>query len=153
MHIPLWHASIPLHPDIKEVHQDFALADGNPTPATNTSKLEHRVCEPARTVNMVPALANQSLLSRDKFAEAGCVSVCDGYEVNIYNGCTVTITVSEDAVLKGWRCPRTKLWRIPFQAHVTDLIMHTLLLNGPTGREYLNSLYLVHTTSSVLTQF
>ena len=31
--------------------------------------------------------------------------------------------------------------------------MHTLLLNGPTGREYLNSLYTVPTTASDLAHF
>ena len=87
----------------------FALADEHPNPAINISKLDHRVREPARTVNMVPSLANQSLLSGGIFAEAGYVSVCDGDEVNIYDGWTATITVSEDAVLKGWRCPCTKL--------------------------------------------
>ena len=122
----------------------------HPTPATNIAKLEHRFREPECTVNMVPALANQSLLSWGTFAEAGYVSVCDGCGINIYNVRTATITVSEDAVMKGWRCPRTKLWRIPLQAQVTDLKMHTLLLNGPMGRESLNSLYTVPTTASVL---
>ena len=41
----------------------FALADIHPTLAINIAKLEHRVREPACTVNMVPALDNQSLLS------------------------------------------------------------------------------------------
>ena len=36
----------------------FALSDGHPTPATHRAKLEHRVCEPAHTFNMVPALDN-----------------------------------------------------------------------------------------------
>ena len=128
----------------------FALAYGHPTQATNIAKLDHSVRDPAHTVNIVPSLANQSLMSRGKFAETGYVSVCDGYEVNIYDGRTATITVSEDAVLKGWWCPHTKLWRIPLPAQVTDLNMHTLLLNGPTGHEYLNSLYTVPTTTSVL---
>ena len=44
----------------------FALADGHPTPAITIAKLEHQVREPARTVDMVPALANQSLLSGGK---------------------------------------------------------------------------------------
>ena len=57
---------------------------------------------------MVPTLSNQSLLSGGKFVEAGYVSVCDGDEVNIYNGRTATINLSEDAVLKLWRCPHTK---------------------------------------------
>ena len=82
----------------------FELVDGHPTPATNIAKLEHRVREPARKVNMITALSNQSLLIRGRFAEAGYVSVCHGDEVNIYDGQTATITVSEDAVLKGWRC-------------------------------------------------
>ena len=81
----------------------FAMIDGHPTLATNISKLEHRVQEPARTVNMVPTLANHSLLSRGNFSEAGYVSVCDGGDVKIYDLRNATITVSEDAVLKGLR--------------------------------------------------
>ena len=53
----------------------FALADGHPTPASNIAKLEHRVQDPACTVNLVPALANQYLLSRGKFVEAEYMSV------------------------------------------------------------------------------
>ena len=37
----------------------------------------------------------------------------------------------------------------PF-SKVTDLSIHTLLLNGPTGRKYLKSLYIASTTASVL---
>ena len=101
---------------------------------------------------MVQALANQSLLSGGKFEESGYVSVCDGDEVNIFDGHTATITVLEDEVLKGWRCPRTKLWRIPLQAQVTDLNMYTLLINSITRRESLNSLYTVPTPASVLSR-
>ena len=107
--------------------------------------------EPACAVNMVPALANHSLLRRGKFLEAVYVSVCDVDEINIYYGRTATINVSEEALLKRLWCPRTKLWKIPLQSQVTDLNMHTLLLNGPTGCESLNSLYTVPTTASVLT--
>ena len=72
----------------------FALADGHTTPATTIAMLEHKVREPARTVNMVQELANKSLLSGGKFSEAGYISVCDGEEVNIYGGHTAKITVS-----------------------------------------------------------
>ena len=94
----------------------FVLANGHPTPETNISMLEHRVIEPARTVNMVPALENKSLLSGGNVAEAGYVSVCNGEEVNIYDDHTARITLSEKAVLKGSRCPRKILWQIPLQA-------------------------------------
>lgn len=40
------------------------------------------------TVGMVPALVDNSLLSRGKFAEAGYGSVCYGKDVNIYDGRT-----------------------------------------------------------------
>ena len=89
---------------------------------------------------MVPALANQSLLSGGKFAEAIYISVYDGEDANIYNGHTANTTVSEKAVLTGWRCPRTRFWRIPLQAQVTNPNLHNIFLNRPTGQESLNSL-------------
>ena len=77
----------------------FALVDGHPTPATTIDMLCHKVREPAHTVNVIPALVNQYLENGGKFAESGYVSVCDGEEVNIYDGHTAKITVSEKAVL------------------------------------------------------
>ena len=56
----------------------FALEDGNPTQEINIAMLERRVRNPTHIVNMVPDLANQSLLRGGKFAEAGYVSVYDG---------------------------------------------------------------------------
>ena len=128
----------------------FSLADGYPTPATTITLLEHKIREPVCNVNMIPELANQSLLSGGKFVEAGNVSVCDGEEVNIYDDHTTKITVSEKCFLTGWRCPQTRLWIIPLQAQVTNRNLHTLLLNGPTGQESLNSLYIVPSPASVL---
>ena len=81
--------------------------------ATNIAKLHHPVHKPVQTVDMVPALYGQSLLSGAKFAEAGYISVCDGDKVNLYDSQTARIVVSEEAVLKGWFCPHTKMCRIP----------------------------------------
>ena len=89
------------------------LVDGHPTPSTTIALREHKSQEPAHTVNIVPALANQSLLSGIKFVDSGYVSVCDEEEVNIYDGHTAKIIVSEKYVLAGWWCPQTRLWRIP----------------------------------------
>ena len=99
---------------------------------------------------MVPALVNKYLPRRGKFSEAGYVSVCYGEKVNIYDGHTAKITVSEKAGLTGWRCPRKRLWRTPLQAQNTKPNLHTLLLNGPTGQEYLNSLYDVPSSAAVM---
>ena len=44
------------------------------------------------------------------------------------------ITVSEDAVLTGWRFPKTTLWRVPLKPMVTNLATDTLLFDGPNRR-------------------
>ena len=79
----------------------FSVADGCRTPVSNITKLHYPVHKHARTVDMVAALAVQSLLSGEKMAEAGYISVCDGDEVNLYDSRTARIVVSKEAVLKG----------------------------------------------------
>ena len=49
----------------------FSLADGHPVACSNVSKLYHNVQEPARVVDMVPDLVENSPLSRGKFSVAG----------------------------------------------------------------------------------
>ena len=108
----------------------FALANDYAIPGSNVAKLHHDVREPARTVDMVPSLTNNSLLSGGKFAQAGYVAVCDDKEVNLYDMRTVKIGISEEAVLKGWRYPRANLWRIPLvKCKITNENTETLLLN------------------------
>ena len=63
---------------------------------------------------------------------------------------TVKMTVSKEVMLKGWRCPHTKLWRIPLQTHIKNLTTQTLLLNGPTGTDSKNPRYVVPNTASFL---
>ena len=111
----------------------FALANGHPIPETTVALLKHNMWEGARTVHIVPALVHQSLLSGGQFADARYISICNRNEVNIYDEKIANITVSEKAVLKGWRCPTTKLWRIHLQDSVSNANTDTLLLNGPTG--------------------
>ena len=79
----------------------FSVSDVHQTPGSNIAKLHHPVREPAQTVDMVPDLAGQSLLSGAKFAEAGYISVCNVDEVRFYDSRTVRIVVLEENVLKG----------------------------------------------------
>ena len=108
------------------------MADGHHTPASTVAKLHYLVRDPTRTVYMVLALADQSLLSSGKFAKPGYIYICDGKEFNIYDGRTVRIEVSEAVVLKLWHWPNTKLFWVSLQVRVTHLNMHTVLINGPT---------------------
>ena len=78
----------------------FTVATGHKTPGSRVAKLHHPVREPARTADIVPVLADQSLFSGEIFAKVGYVLICDDAEVNIYDGHIIKITVSEEAVLK-----------------------------------------------------
>ena len=70
------------------------MTDGQKAAVSNVAKLYHNVRKPTNTVDVVPALADNSLLSGGKFSDAGYVSVCDGSKVNLYDGQSVKITVS-----------------------------------------------------------
>ena len=54
--------------------------------------------------------------------------------MNMYDTRKKKITVSEDAVLTGWRFPKTTLWRVPLKPMVTNLATDTLLFDGPNRR-------------------
>ncbi len=109
------------------------------------NKLPLNVRKPARSVNIVPALVENSLLSTNKFVEAGYTVIYDAKEVNFYDARTTKIVVSEATILKGWRCPHTKLWRIPITKVVTNKNTDTLLLDHPHGHDSINAMYQVKT--------
>ena len=55
----------------------FTVADSHKTPGSTEVKLHHPVREPARTVEIAPPLTDQSLLSGNKFVQAGYVTICN----------------------------------------------------------------------------
>jgi hypothetical protein len=121
----------------------FHLPNGAVAPASTINKLLHNVRAPARDVNIVPSLVGNSLLSTSKFTDAGYTAIYDENEVNFYDSKTTNITVSAEAVLKGWRCPRMKLWRVPLVPIVTNLNTDTLILDHPSGQNSLNTMYTI----------
>ena len=68
-------------------------------------------------------------------AEADYITVLDKNEARTYDGKTVKITVSEEAILKGWRCKRTGLWRVPLQQKVVNENVDTLIIDHPDPKE------------------
>ena len=127
----------------------FHLSTGGTTRASIKSKLMHELREPATEVDIVPGITN-ALLSTVKLEEVGCFAVYDENEVNIYDGKKVKIIITEEAVLKGYRCPHKKLWRIPlvkdFQNENTD----TIILNRKDRLQSLNTRYQVPTTEDAI---
>jgi hypothetical protein len=144
------HALLPLAPLIPMGEWSWAvfhLPNGVTAAATTINKLHFNVRKPARSVNIVPALVENSLLSTNKFVEAGYTVIYDAEEVNFYDARTTKIVVSEAAILKGWRCPHAKLWRIPITKVVTNKNTDTLLLDHPHRHDSINAMYQGETTT------
>ena len=87
-------------------------------------------------------------MSTSKFVDAGYTVVYDNKEVNYYEKATTKIIVSEEAVLRGWRCPRDKLWRVPLTPDVRNQKTDTIVLDHPLGHASLNSMYEVTNTTN-----
>ena len=85
------------------------------TPASTQAKMFHNVREPENTVDMVPQLQHNSLMSGGKFADTYYITVLTPTEVLIYDGKETHISVSNKPILKGWRDTTTGLWRVPLQ--------------------------------------
>jgi hypothetical protein len=123
----------------------FHLPNGAIAPSTTLNKLLHNVRAPARDVNIVPSLVENSLLSTSKFAAASYTTISDENEVNFYDTKTTKTAISAEAVLKGWCCPCMNLWRVPLVPIVTNLNTDTLILDHPSGQNSLNSMYTIKT--------
>jgi hypothetical protein len=118
-----------------------------PAAATKIHKLHHKLREPAPTINIVPSLVGNSLLSTIKLVQAGYNAIYNDSEVNLYDSTTAKISVSEAAVLTGYVCPWTQLWHVPLVTTVRDENTDTLLLDHPRKHESLNTAYTVESTS------
>ena len=109
----------------------------------------HELREPATEVEIFLGLTN-TLLSTRKLVEGGYFAVYDKNEVNIYDGKKSKTIITEEAVLKGYRCPREKLWMIPLIEYVQNENTDTIILESEYGRKSLNKLYQVTTNEDVM---
>ncbi len=91
----------------------FRMPNWEVEEASNMDELHHNVRHPAKDVHIMPGIERDSLLSIPKFVHANYVAIFDKDEVNIYDANKTIITVSCNAILRGWRCKQTKLWCVP----------------------------------------
>ncbi len=126
----------------------FHLPNGAKAEATVIHKLHHNLIEPARSINIVPSLVGNSLLSTVKMVEAGYTAIYDDKEVNCFDTPTTKITVLAATILKGWQCPQAKLWRVPLVDKIRNKNTDTLLLNHLHKHDCLNLLYEVESTTT-----
>ena len=125
------------------------MPTGETTLASTQAKLHHKVREPARTVDMVPALKHNSLLSGPKFADANYVTILTPTEILIYDAKELIISTTKEAVLRGWRDKPSGLWRVPLKptkaTHKSDYV-----LLPKSSEEAINNVYELPSTEQVV---
>jgi hypothetical protein len=109
----------------------FILPDGNIAPATEIAEYPFNVRDPAKELHITPGIHENSLLSTGKFADANYISIFDKEEVNIYDANDTIIMVTRGAILRGYRDPKSTLWRIPLVNVVRNDNTDTIIVNKP----------------------
>ena len=85
------------------------MPTGETTASSTQAKLYHDVREPEKTVDMVPQLKHNSLISGGKFADANYITVLTPTELLINDGNYMHISVSKGSILQCWRDTTTGL--------------------------------------------
>ena len=107
------------------------MPTGETTAASTQAKLYHDVREPAKTVDMVPQLQHNSLISGGKFADKNYITVLTPTEVLTYDGKDTHISVTKGPIIKGWREKTTGLWCVPLQLIAPPRGLNSLLTSIP----------------------
>ena len=127
-------------PTTQRSHKIFHMPTGETTSASTQAKLFHNVREPAKTVDMVPQLQHNSLISGGKFADANYIKVLTPTEVLIYDGKDTRISVSNKQILKCWRDTTTDLWRVPLQPRAPNP-KHEVTSHNKTREDTIANVY------------
>ena len=125
------------------------MPTGETTKASTISKLHHNVREPARSVDMVPALKHNSLLSGPKFADANYITVLTPEEVLIFDGEDLKLSASKEAVLRGWRDIPSGLWRVPLETTCAPRKSEYILLPR-SSEDAINNVYELPSTKQIV---
>ena len=97
----------------------------------------------------MPDLAQDSLISGPKFAEAGYVTLLTPKELLIFDGEDLKMTVSKEAVLREWRDPGSRgVWRIPLEPDKTPMQSKYVLLNK-AQQESVRTVYELPSTKQI----
>ena len=81
----------------------FVLPSGDVIQATEIAEYPFNIRAPANEIHITPGV-------RGKYADANYITVFDKDTVNVYDANDTIITVTKDAILRGWRDTDNKLW-------------------------------------------
>ena len=122
-------ADDPSHRTGEPSDKRFTLPSGAVIQATEIAAYPFDVRAPAKELHITPGVSQHSLLSTGKYADANYITVFDKDTVNVYNANNTIITVTKDAILRGWRDTDNKLWRIPLVDVVQNVNTDTIIVN------------------------
>ena len=140
----------------------FLNANGSVSSAGKKARLRWEMREPATEGNMVPDLAMNTLVSAGKVADANYISVFTKDEVKIFDAEAAKFEATGKVVMTGWRCPETKLWRVPLQPDWENPNTETALMSQEATEiimskrdkfhpdEFVNSVYELPNTEQVV---
>ncbi len=111
----------------------FVLPGGEIVNATEIAEYPFKVRAPVQELHITPGVTKNSLLSTSKFADANYITMFDKEAVNIYDANDTTITVTRGAILRGFKCPMTGMWRIPLVDLVRNNNTDTVIVNCPSS--------------------
>ena len=120
----------------------FHMPTGTTAPASVKAKLLHRVRESACTMDMVPNLKHNSLMSARKFADAQYITILTPDEVLVYDEMgDLKRSIPSTAILRGWRCKHSGLWGVPLTPVVLNNNTETMLIDRPNPEHAINTAY------------
>jgi hypothetical protein len=109
----------------------FILPSGEVVQATEIAEYPFNIRAPTNELHITPGVSQHSLLSTGKYTDANYITVFDKDPVNVYNANDTIITVTKDAILRGWRDTDIKLWQIPLVDVVQNVNTDTIVVNQP----------------------
>jgi hypothetical protein len=120
----------------------FKVANGHAEEATEKKLLQHQLRPASREVNIVPGIKS-SLLSTSKLADDNYITILDKDKVEIFDANNTKVMTTRGAIIRGFRCPVTRLHRIPLVPtnDITNLNTETILCYLPPPTEAINNVY------------
>ena len=100
-------------------------------------------------MNVTPGV-HTSLISVCQMADEGYVTAFDENECNIYDRKKVKIVISEKAVLKGYRCKNSGVWRIPLKNTIFKKNMDTIIIDRPIPGEAISHIFELPSTENTI---
>ena len=123
-------------------NKTFHMPTGTKAPASVKAKLYHIVREPAITVDMVPNLKHNSMMSASKFADAQYITFLTTTEVLVYDYMgDLQRSISSTAILIGWGCKHSGPWQVPLTPVILNNNTETMFIDQPNPEHTINNSY------------